>query len=122
MKKFEFQTYCGERNLNEEQRLIILETKNFPGGLQINRYVEFSQKDWQEMMEIISHKMRNLEFQIFFESMSSDGYHRSLSYFEKNLNQTISWYALKHIPFRNLERGTEESATHFHSLGNGRKL
>ena len=54
---------------------IILQTKNFTRRLLIHRYVEFSQNvDWK-MMVIISVKMRNSGFEIFFESGFSDGNH-----------------------------------------------
>ena len=74
-EKAEFQICFGERNLNEEQRSIILQAKNFPRQSQIHRYVEFSQNvDWK-MMAIISLKMRNPGFEIFFESGFSKGIH-----------------------------------------------
>ena len=47
----------------------------FPRGLQIYRYVEFSQNVGWKMLAMISLKMRNLEFEIFFESGFSDGNH-----------------------------------------------
>ena len=54
---------------------IILQTKNSPNRLLINRYVEFSQNvDWK-MMAIISVKMRNPGFEIFIEYGFSDGNH-----------------------------------------------
>ena len=54
--------------MNEEQKSIILHTKNFPRRLLIHRYVEFSQNvDWK-VMAIISLKMRNPGLEIFFES------------------------------------------------------
>ena len=59
--------------MNEELKLIILQTKNFSGRLLIHRYVEFSQNvDWI-VMAIISLKMRNPGFEFFFESGFSDG-------------------------------------------------
>ena len=67
-KKAEFQTSFGASTLNEEQRSITLQTKNFPTRLLIHRYVEFSQNvDWK-MMAIISLKLRNPGFKIFIES------------------------------------------------------
>ena len=51
--------------MNEEQKSIILKTKNFPMRFLIHRYVEFSQNiDWK-VMAIISLKMRNPGFKIF---------------------------------------------------------
>ena len=61
--------------MNEEPGSIILQTKNFPRGLLIHRYVEFSQSDDWKMMAIISLKMRNPGFEIFIESGFSDGNH-----------------------------------------------
>ena len=58
--------------MNEEQKSIILQTKNFPRRLLIHRYVEFSQNVWK-VMAIISLKMRSPGFEIFFESGFSDG-------------------------------------------------
>ena len=73
LKKSEFQLCFGTWNLNEEQRSIILQTKNFPRRPLIHRYVEFSQNvDWK-MMAIFSLKMRNSGFEIFIESGFSDG-------------------------------------------------
>ena len=61
--------------MNEEQKSIILQTKNFPRRLPINRYVEFSQNvDWKEIA-IILLKMRHLGLEIFFESGFADGNH-----------------------------------------------
>ena len=52
---------------------IILQTKSFPRRLLSHRFVEFSQNvDWK-MMVIISLKVRNLGFKIFFQSGFSDG-------------------------------------------------
>ena len=49
--------------------------KNSPDDNRIHRYVEFSQNvDWK-MMAIVSLKMRNPGFEIFFESGFSDGNH-----------------------------------------------
>ena len=61
--------------MNEEQRSITLQTKNFPRQLLIHRYVEFSQNVDLNMMSIISLKMRNPGFEIFIESGFSDGSH-----------------------------------------------
>ena len=61
--------------MNEEQKSIILQTKNFRRQMLIQRYVEFSQDvDWN-MLSIISLKMRNPGFEIFFQSGFSDGSH-----------------------------------------------
>ena len=73
VKKAEFQIWFVARNLQEEHMSIILQTKNCPRGLQVHRYVEFSQNIGWEMMEMISLKMRNLGFEIFFEAGFSDG-------------------------------------------------
>ena len=67
-QKDEFQICCGERNLNEKQRSVILERKTFPIQTQINRYVEVLQNAKWKMTAIISLKVRNLGFKIFFES------------------------------------------------------
>ena len=56
------------RNLNEEQRSVILRTQNFLRQLQIHRYVEFSKNVGLKMLVMISLKMRHLSFEIFFES------------------------------------------------------
>ena len=66
VKKSEFQISVVARNLNEEQRSIILLTTNFPRPrrLQIHRYVEFSQNVGWKMLAMISLKMRNLRFEI----------------------------------------------------------
>ena len=75
VKKAEFQLSFGALNLNEEQKSIILQAKNFPRRLQIHRYAEFSHNvDWN-MMAIISLKMRNPEFEIFIDSGFSDVNH-----------------------------------------------
>ena len=61
--------------MNEEQKSIILQTKNFPRRLLIHCYVEFSQNvDWK-VIAMISLKMRNPGFEIFFRSGFSDGNH-----------------------------------------------
>ena len=61
--------------MNEEQRSVILQTKNFPRKLLIYHYVKFSQNvDWN-MMSIISLKMRNPGFEVFIESGLLDGSH-----------------------------------------------
>ena len=52
-----------------------MQTRNLPRRLLIHRYVEFSQNvDWK-MIVITSLKMRNPEFEIFFQSGFSDGNH-----------------------------------------------
>ena len=62
--------------MNEEQRSIILQTKNVLRRLLImQRYLEFSENvDWK-MLVIILLEMRNSEFEIFFESGFSDRNH-----------------------------------------------
>ena len=73
--KTEFQICFVARNLNEEHRSITLQTKNFPRRLQIHRYIECSQNIGWKMVATISLKMKNLGFEIFFESGFSDGNH-----------------------------------------------
>ena len=52
-----------------------MQAKNFPSRFLIHRYVEFLQNvDWK-MMVFLSLKMRNLGFEVFFESGFSDGNH-----------------------------------------------
>ena len=75
--KPEFKLCFGARNLNEEFRSLILQTKNFPRRLPLHRYVEFSQNVNWKMMVIISLKMGNLGFKIVIESCFSDGNHCS---------------------------------------------
>ena len=59
VEKDEFQVCSRARNLNEEQRSIILQTKHFPTRLQIHCYVEFLPNvDWK-IMAITALKMRN---------------------------------------------------------------
>ena len=52
-----------------------LEHKSFPIRLQIRRYAEFSENVDQKMRAMISLKMRNPGFIIFFESGFSDENH-----------------------------------------------
>ena len=61
--------------MNEEQKSIILQTKNFPRRLLIHRYVEFSQIVYWKVMAVVSLKMRNPGLEIFFESGFTDGNH-----------------------------------------------
>ena len=54
--------------MNEEQRSINLQTRNFPTQPLIHRYVDFSQNvDWN-IMSIIPLKMRNHGLEIYIES------------------------------------------------------
>ena len=50
--------------MNEEQRSIILQTKNCPGQLLIHRNFEISQNVDEKMMAVIPVKMRNPGFEI----------------------------------------------------------
>ena len=61
-------TKLNSRNFNEEQRLIIFKATNFPTRIHIHRYIELSQNvDWKTMA-IMSLKLNNQGFEIFFES------------------------------------------------------
>ena len=75
MKGAKLKIFFGARNLNGDQRLICLKTKNFFRQLQIHRQVEFSQGvDWK-MVAFNSLKKRNLGFKVSFESTFSGGNH-----------------------------------------------
>ena len=68
VKRSEFQVCFVERNVNEEQGQSFCKQKISPRRLQIHRYIEFSHNVGWKMMAMISLKMRNLGFEIFFES------------------------------------------------------
>ena len=67
-EKTEFEVCLSARNLNVERKSIILQSKNFLRRLPIHRFVEFSRNIGCNMVETISLKMRNLGFELFFES------------------------------------------------------
>ena len=72
-KKTEFQICFVARNLNEEHRSIILQTKISPDDFKSIATLSLHKMFGWKMVAMISLKMRNLGFEIFFESGFSDG-------------------------------------------------